>query len=235
MNTENRKFHVKTIPEGIAGALAIAVAVVLSPLLRPWYTRWGASQDEADRPLPGDEIVPTPKSEMTLAVDVRAPLERVWPWFVQIGCQRAGWYSYDLLDNGGVPSANRLLLEHQQLEIGDVIKAMPAGEFGFPVAAIQPGECITLGGVLNTRTGESVLDPNRLPESYFGGDLTFYLEPLGDSATRACFRQRLDWNPNLLNTMAYRVFMEPVSFVMARKMLLGIRARAERMAVQARE
>jgi proline iminopeptidase len=235
MQAENNNFNWGTIPQGIAGAALIGMSVLLSPLLRPWYTRWGANREEASRPLPGDEYVPSPKSEMTLAVDVQAPPEQVWPWFVQIGCQRAGWYSYDLLDNAGIPSASRLLPEHQRLEIGDVIKAMPTGEFGFPVAAIQPKEWITLGGILDTRTGEAVKDPNQLPEAYFAGDLTFYLEPLGEKATRAIFRQRLDWNPSALNTMAYRVFMEPISFVMARKMLLGIRARVENWVRQARD
>ena len=229
MNTKNGKFHIKTVPQGIAGAALIAATVVLSPLLRPWYTCWGASEAEASQPLPGDEIVPSPKSEMTLALTVQAPVERIWPWFVQLGCQRAGWYSYDLLDNGGVPSASRLLSEHQRLEVGDVVKAMPTGEFGFPVAAIQPRRWITLGGILDTKTGEPVKDENLLPEAYFSGDQTFYLEPLGEGATHALLRLRLDWNPNALNTLAYRVFMEPISFVMARKMLLGIRARAENM------
>jgi hypothetical protein len=235
MNEKNGKFHVKTLPQGIGGAALIASTVILSPLLRAWYTRWGAKDDEAVRSLPGDEFVPSPKSAITLAIDIQAPVEQVWPWFVQIGCQRAGWYSYDLLDNAGIPSASRLLPEHQALEIGDVIKAVPAGEFGFPVAAIQLRQWITLGGVLDTKTGESVADLNRLPEAYFAGDLTFYLEPLGEGATRALFRQRLDWNPSPLNTMAYRAFMEPVSFVMARKMLLGIRARAEKLATQERD
>jgi hypothetical protein len=229
VKTQKNSFHVKTIPEGIAGAILIAVTVLLSPLLRPWYTRWGASRAEASRPMPGDEIVPNPKSQMTLALTIQAPVERVWPWFVQIGCQRAGWYSYDLLDNAGIPSAGRILPEHQHLEVGEVVKAVPVGEFGFPVAGLQPPQWITLGGILDTKTGEPVDDPRRLPEAYFAGDLTFYLEPSGEVATRALFRQRLDWNPSPLNTLAFRVFMEPVSFLMARKMLLGIRARAEKM------
>jgi proline iminopeptidase len=213
----------------LVGAGIIAVTVLLSPLLRSWYRRWGATDEEANRALPADDIVPHPKSEITCAVTVRAPAGRIWPWFVQMGCQRAGWYSYDLLDNGGVPSASRIIPEFQHIETGDVVKAMPKGDFGFPVAIVDPCRALCLAGVLDTKTGKPV-DPGRpLPEAYFGGDQTFSLHEIDARTTRMIFRMRTDWNPSFFNNLGMRGFLEPISFVMMRKMLINIKQRAEKL------
>lgn len=220
----------QVIIEGIAGASLVAGTIMLSPLLRPWYRRWGASDTEVARTFPADEIVPRPKSELTCAITIHAPADRVWPWFVQLGCQRGGWYSYDLLDNGGTASAERIIPEYQHLAIGDVVKAMPKGDFGFPVAVIEPGRALSLAGVLDTATGKPADPHSPLPAAYFAGDQTFVMEPLDDRTTRLFFRMRTDWNPTLLNTLVYRGIVEPVSFVMGRKMLYNIKRRAEALA-----
>lgn len=220
----------KVIGEGVLGAIAIGATVLLSPLMRPWYSKWGATEAEANRKIPGDELVPEAKTQLTLAVTVRAPAGQIWPWLLQLGCQRAGWYSYDLLDNGGIPSAEEIIPDYQHLEVGDIVKAMPQGDLGFPVAAIEDYKRLTLGGALNTRTGEAVdpYDPDL--EAYFSGDQTFYLEEIPRDtgpAPRFIFRMCLGWNSGFFNTIAYRVFLEPISFVMARKTLLNIKRRAE--------
>jgi hypothetical protein len=215
--------------EGIAGAFLIGGTVLLSPLLRPWYRRWGATQAEAQATFPGDEYVPHPKSEITLAITIRAPVEKVWPWFVQLGCRRGGWYSYDLLDNGGVPSAERILPEFQQLEVGDTLPAMPKGDFGFPVAILDPCRALTLGGTLDTKTGKTARPGDPGLEAYFSGDQTFAMQPLDGEGTRLIFRMRTGWNPTRMNNFAYGVMVEVVSFVMGRKMLLNVKKRAEGM------
>jgi hypothetical protein len=220
--------NIRTIVEGLGGVLAIAGTVVLSPVLASWYRRWGTTEAEAVDGLYGDELVPHPRSQVTCAIMVRAPAERVWPWLVQIGCQRAGWYSYDLLDNGGLPSADRVLAEHQSLSVGDSVQLMPDGRLGMPVVTLVPDKALVLGGTLNTATGEGVHPGEALPEAYYAGINAFVLEPAGATATRLIFRQRLDWSPSRANTMMYRVFLEPISFVMARRMLKGIKRRAER-------
>jgi proline iminopeptidase len=223
-----RNNRLKTFIEGILGAIVIGFTILLSPVLRGWYRRWGASEAEFDRTLPGDEFVPRPKSQIHCAIDIEASPGQVWPWFVQLGCQRGGWYSYDLLDNGGVPSAESILPEFQHLEVGEVVKAVPNGSFGFPVAAIDSGVALVLAGTLDTTTGKPA-DPNDPALSvYFSGDQTFYLESLEDGKTRLTFRMRIDWNSTTMNNLAYRGIVEPVSFVMGRKMLLNIRRRAER-------
>jgi hypothetical protein len=218
---------VRTIADGLGGVLAIAGTVALSPLLAPWYRKWGTTAEETARRLPGDELAPQPRSEITCAITVQAPAGQIWPWLVQLGCQRAGWYSYDLLDNGGQPSADRILPEHQHLAVGDEVLLTPKGPLAMPVVAIEPERALVLGGTMNTGTGEGVTPGDPLPEAYYTGINAFVLEPAGEGATRLLFRQRLDWNPSRANTMMYRVFLEPISFVMARKMLKGIKRRAE--------
>jgi proline iminopeptidase len=216
-----------TVVEGLGGILAVGATIVLSPLLAPWYRKWGATAEEARRHLPGDELAPHPRSQITCAITVKAPVGRVWPWLVQLGCQRAGWYSYDLLDNGGQPSAERILPEHQHLAIGDEVLLTPKGPLAMPVVALEPEKALVLGGTLNTGTGEGVAPGDPLPEAYYTGINAFVLEPADAGATRLIFRQRLDWSPTLANTLIYRVFLEPISFVMGRKMLKGIKRRAE--------
>lgn len=226
------KFSPKIIVEGILGAATIGVTILLSPLLRPWYRRWGATDAEVQRRLPGDEFVPRPKSEITLAITIEAPADQVWPWFVQVGCQRAGWYTYDLLDNAGIPSADRIIPEFQHLKVGDVVKAVPDGSFGFPVAAITPGKALVLAGTMNTRTGQAG-DPNDPTlEGYFSGDQAFIVDALDDKTARLIFRMRMDWDAGPLNTLIYRGIVEPVSFVMGRRMLQNIRHRAQAMTGQ---
>ena len=213
--------------EGIIGAATIAATVILSPFIRRWYSTWGAADNELQQAIPGDRLVPHPKSQLTMAVTVQAPAAEVWPWFVQLGCQRGGWYSYDLLDNGGIPSADRIIPEYQQLDVGDVVKAMPKGDFGFPVAIIEPNRQLTLAGTTNTKTGE-VADPNDPKlEAYFSGNQTFLLTESGEKSTRLIFRMRIDWNPSLLGNVAYKGVVEPLSFVMGRKTLLNVKQRAE--------
>lgn len=222
----------RVIGEGMLGALAIAGTVLAAPLLRGWYTRWGATSAEAAQSLPGDAFVPHPRSQVTCAITIDAPAARIWPWFVQLGCRRGGWYSYDLLDNGGIPSADRIIPAYQHLAIGDTVRALPKGDFGFPVALIEPERLLTLAGTLNTATGQPAEpdDPNL--KHYFSGDQTWVLQPLDSQATRLIFRTRMDWNPSLFNRLIYRGLIEPISFVMGRKMLRTLRRRAEQQSVQ---
>ena len=220
--------RLKIILEGIGGAFLIAVTILLRPLLRPWYRHWGATQAEARRALPGDEYVPQPKSDLTIAMTVHAPPGKIWPWFVQLGCQRAGWYSYDLLDNAGVPSAERIRPEFQQLQIGETVKAVPNGSFGFPVAEIQPERVLSLAGLLDTKAGKPADPHGPLPEAYFAGDQTFFLEPAGAASSRLIFRMRMGWSPSVMNNLAMGGIVEPLSFVMMRKMLFNVKRRAER-------
>ena len=118
----------------LAGLAAAAAAACYVLAVRPRLLRWGASTQEAAGPLPGDELVPTPRMQSTRAVTINAPAASVWPWLVQLGAGRGGMYSYDLLENAaglGIHSADRILPEHQRLDVGDVIPLGP--DVGIPV------------------------------------------------------------------------------------------------------
>lgn len=217
----------KIILEGVVGAFAIGGTAIISPLIRGWYSSWGATDEETMMEIPGDLLVPRPKSQLTMAVTIRSSPEKIWPWFVQLGCQRAGWYSYDLLDNGGIPSADKIIHEYQQLVVGDVVKATPTGDFGFPVAIIEPDRQLTMAGTTNTATGEDVKPDDPAPEAYFSGNQTFLISAIDENHSRLIFRMRIDWNPGFGRTIAYRGIVEPLSFVMARKTLLNVKQLAE--------
>jgi hypothetical protein len=112
-------------PKQLAGELADAAVVLplffLTPFLRPWHRRWGATWDEVRAPMPGDDLVPGCQYVVTRAITVNAPPRSVWPWLVQVGFGRAGFYSNDLLDNVAHPSAHAILPDLQDLKIGDWI------------------------------------------------------------------------------------------------------------------
>jgi hypothetical protein len=166
--------------------------------------------------LPGDEIVSVPRVGWTHAITVRASASRLWPWIVQIGCTRGGWYSYDLLDNGGKLSAEHVLPEHQTIYVGDIIPLEPKGNFGIPVAAIEPERALVLGGKLPTS-----------PENPIWVTWTFALLPVGEASTRLISRWRAAWTPSLVSDFAWGIMTEAIGFVMDRKMLLEIKRRVE--------
>ena len=102
--------------------VALVVALVAYVLVyRPRQLRWGATDDEVARAMPGDEIQLRPISDATRAITIDLQPNQIWPWLVQIGYKRAGWYGYDLTDNAGIPSANRILPEWQHLQVGDTV------------------------------------------------------------------------------------------------------------------
>jgi hypothetical protein len=85
--------------------------------VQPWQHRWGATDEEVGAAMPGDDLIPDAAST-TRAISIAAPPEQVWPWLAQLGFGRAGWYSYDWIDNDGQPSADRIIPELQQLQVG---------------------------------------------------------------------------------------------------------------------
>jgi hypothetical protein len=203
---------------GAVGAVLVAYAL----WARPRALRWGATSQELTRPLPGDTLLADTPRGSTRAVTIAAPVEDVWPWIVQIGYGRGGFYSYDWLENAfvrlllggtaGYKSAQRLLPEYQHLTPGDFVLAGPPD---------------MLGGRLADRARWKVLavTPNRA--LVLEGWGAFVLEPLGDRVTRLIVRSR---GPGSWGRLAHYLFWEPAHFVMERRMLLGIKARAEDLA-----
>ena len=208
----NSQFNPTIVEEGL-GALAIAASIVSSPFIRPWYSKWGATTAEAEMTLPGDEFVPQPNLVSTRAITIQAPASTIWSWLVQMGQGRGGLYTYERLENlvgCEMHNADRILPEHQHLEVGDKVRLVPEGRGPFfIVAAIEQRRAIILSGD----------DP---PTTW-----AFILEPIDDHTTRLVIRWRQEYEPNFGNTLMWRVFTDPITFVMERKMLQGVKARAE--------
>jgi hypothetical protein len=212
-----------TWPEEVGAALAIGTLLFLSPLLRPWYRRWGATDAETGRPLPGDDLVPDPNLSTTRAVEIHAPAELVWPWLVQLGQGRGGLYSYTRLENlvgCDIHNASEVILAYQKLEIGDVIRLAPGNAPFFEVALIEPCRALVLRG-----GGPQM--PGAARPSW-----AFYLDQVGDNVTRLIARYRMHYPSGVGNCIVWRGIMDPLFFVMERRMLLGIQQRAERHARQ---
>jgi hypothetical protein len=122
--------------------VAPCAAVALDALwIRPGMLTWGATPEEATCTYPGDALVHDPDGGATMATALPAPPERVWPWLVQMGGGRAGWYSWDWLDNNGEPSADRIVPEWQSLEVGRQLKG-PANRWA--VAVVEQNRILVL-------------------------------------------------------------------------------------------
>jgi hypothetical protein len=165
--------------------------------------RFGSTPDERARTLPGDDLVPNAAFQSTRAVTINASAEEVWPWLAQVGQDRGGFYSYEWLENLAgcrMRNADRIHPEWQQREVGEKVMMHPAT--GAPVAAFEPGRALVLEG--------------------WGA---FVLEPAGPGRTRLISRSRIERGAR---AVFYMTLVEIPHFVMERRMLLGIKQRAER-------
>jgi hypothetical protein len=193
-------------------AVTIAGGAVVYAVLRTPMLSWGATTAEVTHPMPGDDLVPRAELVATRAITIAATPEQVWPWLVQVGIGRAGGYTYDWLERLAglhVTSADRIIDELQNLDVGDVIPLDNDGT-GLRVMLLDPAH------VLAARNDEGTWS------------WTWTLEPLQDR-TRLVSRTRMTFT-SLPNRVGTQVLMLPASLVMERKMLLGLRERAERHA-----
>ena len=129
-----------------AGLTAIGAAATYLLLARAGQLRWGTIDAEFDEPLPGDDLIPSPNLVATRAITVRASAEHVWPWLVQLGQGRGGFYSYDFLENlvgCDIHSADRIVPEWQEAVVGDEVKLHP--EVRAPAAIGTPRPCAATG------------------------------------------------------------------------------------------
>ena len=170
-----------------------------------------ASADRAWR-LAGDDFLPDARAQLTHAVTITAPPADVWPWLVQMGCRRAGWYSWDRLDNAGKPSADHIIPQLQGLRVGDVLPWSPEGADGFKVVRIEPERLLLLQSVA--------------PQ--FEGTWAFVLEPLSGGRTRLVARYRAAYPPSA-RMNAKLELISPVHAFMELKQLRTIKHHAERM------
>jgi len=203
-------------PGPVPLALA-ASAVAYHGYLRPRMHRWGATEEERIAVLPGDEADADPGEQTTRGLTIDAPVEDVWPWLAQIGQDRAGFYSYQVLENlvgCRMHSADRILAEHQRLAPGDEIRLGPAGYPCFRVQEVRPPSTLVL-----------LSQPPRPGAAEAGvASWQWQLRPCGEAGSRLVVRQRLDY-PDRFGLM-WRL-VEPIGFVMERRMLRGLKQRAE--------
>jgi hypothetical protein len=222
-----RRLHQIALAAVALEALGAAYSFAVLPRLR----RWGASPDEVARALPGDEFVPDPLYTTTHAVTVHATAEAVWPWLVQIGQNRGGFYTYDALENLAglkVRSADRIHPEWQDLHAGeDYLSLDPDETMKMTIAVLEPPHAFV---VRSGAPGE----PPQEAGSLFRGEMAwtwgFYLEPLDERSTRLVIRSRASWRPTVPAAFARALGLEPAHFIMEEGMLRGIRDRAERAA-----
>jgi hypothetical protein len=225
-----RRLHKVALVAAALEALGAAYSFVLLPRLR----RWGATGEEAARALPGDDLIPAPLYATTHAISVNAPVQDVWPWLVQLGQNRGGFYTYDALENLfrlDIHSADRIHEEWQDLEASrDYVCLDPGGTMKMTIAVLEPPRAFVI------RTGAPGDEPQG-PGDFFKGEIAaswaFVVEPAGDGACRLLIRWRADWRETVPAAVARAFLLEPVHFVMEEGMLRGIRDRAERCSPRA--
>ena len=201
------KLKLEILITALGGAAALAAYALFA---RPWHLRWGATEEELKMSLPGDGLVENPKLNATHAITINAPITEVWPWLVQVGQNRGGFYSYTWLENlvgCEMRNADQIVPEWQELEVGDEVWLHPKAP-PLKVLAIEPERAIVLEN-----------------------SWTFFLRPIDERTTRLIIRGRGEFNPDLknalLNFILWRGVFEPAHFIMERKMMLGIKQRAE--------
>jgi hypothetical protein len=190
----------------IVGCTAVFLILIVSVFIfayRPWQLTWGATDEEVNRGMVGDGIVENPTFNATRAVTIKASPEDIWPWIIQIGYKKAGFYSYDILDNDGVESAERIIPDYQDLEVGDLIP---------------------MSKDLNARV--AVLEPNKYMLMVFDWGNTaswsWGLYKVNSGHTRFVTRLRARHE-----SIVARLLLDAFEIVMMRKCMLGIKRRAE--------
>jgi F420H(2)-dependent quinone reductase len=212
----------------LAAFSCLAVGAYLIAM-RPLLLRWGASKEEVASRYPGADVVSNGVRAATMAVTIEAPPERVWPWLAQMGYDRAGWYSWDRLDNGGSPSAERIHPEWQEIKLGDRLTAWsPGGPVSaWEVAALEPGHFLGLRGLTDLRGRQ--LDPAKpRPRAYTEGLWGFLLERLPGDRTRLVVSGYQSTRPRWLQAIVDVFLYPPVHWTMQTRQFANIKRLAER-------
>jgi hypothetical protein len=193
------------------GSLAVAAYAFV---IRPWMLHWGSTVEERARPLPGDEVEPNATYVTTRAVTIKAPAQAIWPWLVQMGQDRAGFYTHNWVERvlqSGIPDTSVIRPEWQHLEVGDLMRTnrdIGGKPMGWPVAAIEPGRAL-------------VVTSKSMP----AGSYAFVIEATGAGTSRLIVRDRARWKWSEWPFAA--LVYEPLHAYMETGLISGVRRRAE--------
>jgi hypothetical protein len=211
----------RTYFAGIGRASRFIRRSFLASLAREYGT---PESKENDRPLPGDELLPDAVEQMTHGVTVAARPEAIWPWLVQMGCRRAGFYSIDALDNFGRASAREIHPELQEIRVGDVLPVTPEGPDGFEVLRVEENRALVLGGLNDSDLAKQLPFAAARPNRYWHYTWAFVLEQLDDEHTRLHVRVRVAFAHN---SPLYLAGVKYVHHFMEKAQLRHLAARAE--------
>ena len=195
-------------------AVVTLIAITMAAYLlwaRPYQLHWGATQEEIERLMPGDELDPHPTFLATRAITIAGTPHEIWPWLVQMGYDRAGYYGYDIIENlgskSGPYSAERIIPELQNVKVGDEIPISAAGSWVF--YAIEPEGYFIWSG----ETGED--------------GFTWALYPIDENHTRLVSRIRWSHHWSQPNLITLDLFTEFTDHLALRKILQGVKGRVE--------
>jgi hypothetical protein len=210
--------------EGLVGAAGMALALA-TPFLRRYRGHWGLTEEDAARTWPGDELVPAPRWSWTHGIEIDALASDVWPWIAQIGADRGGFYSYQALENlVGCELANADEVRPEwALREGDTLSLHPKMP-PFRVVSAIPGHGFVAFAPADPRARAA-------GKPWSAASWAFVVEPIGNGRCRFVSRFRCACSDDLATRLAVGpAIIEPIGFVMDRKMLLGVKERAEHAA-----
>jgi hypothetical protein len=211
--------------------IAEALIIAFVGVFRWWYCRWGATPDEFLMPLPEDELAPMPSIYMTHAITVNAPVEKVWPWFKQVGQGRGGYYSYDWLERlfgFGIHNVYQIRPELQDLKAGDHVRLHKNG-MGVTVERMEENKKLVLWtDSRKLQEGRKYFVPPLPRGMHIAGYWSFNLFARPDGTTRIVERWGIEWPPrSLWLSLILIAFGELPSFIMEQRMLRVIKKLAE--------
>ena len=220
------------MPVGRRIACVAGVAAVVYACVRRRLVRWGAADEEVDGAYPGVELVRGGRRSATMAVTIDAPPAQVWPWLLQLGSGRGGWYSWDRLDNAGRPSVREVNPEWQELAVGDRLKFSVLGAGlvdAYEVAVLEPNRFLGLYGLSDLR-GRWLDQSQPRPSAYMEGIWGFRLSEASGARTRLVISGYQTIRPRWLERLEFYWVFPPVVWIMQARMLTVLKRNIERTA-----
>jgi len=188
--------------------IKFAIYIIYIFIIRPWHLKWGATKNEVNLQLTGDEIVTKPDFNATRGIIIKATPEEIWKWIIQIGSKRAGWYSIDWMDNDGIPSSNEILPEFQKIEVEQFIPFTPDQKNGMWVKEFKQHEYILW-----------IDKAGRATWLWY-----IYVNETGETRLITRLRTKYVWNSLWI---IYYLIYDFGDIVMMKKCMKGIKQRAE--------